>query len=72
LSSSGGIEIQSNRQGENNVSCPSFEPFNDTCQIRIIAWIGVPGPETERNRLIFEIQTTLEQAMREYGGQTVS
>lgn len=65
----GGIEIQlESLKVENNAELPlPFEPFNDTLpdQDYRLDWRYL-DLRRERNRLIFEIQTTLEQAMREY------
>ena len=65
----GGIEIQlESLKIENNAELPlPFEPFNDTLpdQDYRLDWRYL-DLRRERNRLIFEIQTTLEQAMREY------
>ena len=65
----GGIEIQlESLKVENNAELPlPFEPFNDTLpdQDFRLDWRYL-DLRRERNRLIFEIQTTLEQAMREY------
>ena len=65
----GGIEIQLEAlKVENNAELPlPFEPFSDTLpdQDYRLDWRYL-DLRRERNRLIFEIQTTLEQAMREY------
>ncbi|MDD2521778.1 MAG: aspartate--tRNA(Asn) ligase [Anaerolineaceae bacterium] len=65
----GGIEIQLEELVvENNAELPlPFEPFSDTLpdQDYRLDWRYL-DLRRERNRLIFEIQTTLEQAMREY------
>ncbi len=65
----GGIEIQlETLKVDNNAELPlPFEPFNDTLpdQDYRLDWRYL-DLRRERNRLIFEIQTTLEQAMREY------
>ena len=65
----GGIEIQlESLKVENNAELPlPFEPFGDTLpdQDYRLDWRYL-DLRRERNRLIFEIQTTLEQAMREY------
>ena len=65
----GGIEIQlESLKVENNAELPlPFEPFNDTLpdQDYRLDWRYL-DLRRERNRLIFEIQTTLEQAMRDY------
>jgi len=65
----GGIEIQlESLKVENNAELPlPFEPFNDILpdQDYRLDWRYL-DLRRERNRLIFEIQTTLEQAMREY------
>lgn len=65
----GGIEIQlESLKVENKAELPlPFEPFNDTLpdQDYRLDWRYL-DLRRERNRLIFEIQTTLEQAMREY------
>ncbi len=65
----GGIEIQlESLKVENNAELPlPFEPFSETLpdQDYRLDWRYL-DLRRERNRLIFEIQTTLEQAMREY------
>ena len=65
----GGIEIQLEAlKVENNAELPlPFEPFGDTLpdQDYRLDWRYL-DLRRERNRLIFEVQTTLEQAMREY------
>lgn len=65
----GGIEIQLEAlKVENKAELPlPFEPFSDTLpdQDYRLDWRYL-DLRRERNRLIFEIQTTLEQAMREY------
>jgi len=65
----GGIEIQLEELVvENNAELPlPFEPFSETLpdQDYRLDWRYL-DLRRERNRLIFEIQTTLEQAMREY------
>ena len=65
----GGIEIQLEALVvENNAEMPlPFEPFGGTLpdQDYRLDWRFL-DLRRERNRLIFEIQTTLEQAMREY------
>lgn len=65
----GGIEIQlENLIVENNAEIPlPFDPFAETLpdQDYRLDWRFL-DLRRERNRLIFEIQTTLEAAMREY------
>ena len=65
----GGIEVQlESLIVENNAELPlPFEPFSETLpeQDYRLDWRYL-DLRRERNRLIFEIQTTLEQAMREY------
>jgi aspartyl-tRNA synthetase len=65
----GGIEIQLEAlKVENNAELPlPFEPFGDTLpdQDYRLDWRYL-DLRRERNRLIFEVQTTLEQAMREF------
>ena len=65
----GGIEIQlESLKVDNKAELPlPFEPFNDTLpdQDYRLDWRYL-DLRRERNRLVFEIQTTLEQAMREY------
>lgn len=65
----GGIEVQlESLIVENNAELPlPFEPFSDTLpdQDYRLDWRYL-DLRRERNRLIFEIQTTLEQAMREF------
>ena len=65
----GGIEIQLEELiVENNAELPlPFEPFGDTLpdQDYRLVWRYLDR-RRERNRLIFEVQTTLEQAMREF------
>ena len=64
-----GIEVQlESLIVENNAELPlPFEPFSETLpeQDYRLDWRYL-DLRRERNRLIFEIQTTLEQAMREY------
>jgi len=65
----GGIELQlESLVVENNAELPlPFEPFADSLpdQDYRMDWRYL-DLRRERNRLIFEIQTTIEQAMREY------
>ena len=65
----GGIEIQlESLKVENNAELPlPFEPFSDTLpdQDFRLDWRYL-DLRRERNHLIFEVQTTLEQAMRDY------
>ena len=65
----GGLEVQlENLAIENNAELPlPFEPFSDNLpeQDFRMDWRYL-DLRRERNRLIFEIQTTAEQAMRDY------
>lgn len=65
----GGIEIQLEELVvENNAEVPlPFDPFSDTLpdQDYRLDWRYL-DLRRERNRLIFEVQTTLEQGMRDY------